>query len=380
MHLLKKDIEIKKFCLHACNEKFIAIDTEFMRRKTYWPKLCLIQIATSKKAVIIDALTDSKHLEPVKKLLVDSKILKVFHGARQDLEVIYHSFGKAPRSIFDTQVAAMVCGFDYPISYAKLVSKLIKVRLNKRERSSDWSLRPLTKQQIKYALSDVIYLKKIYDILLKVLEKNKRLAWIKDEMKNLQKKENYIIEPKVIWKKIKFSKKPKNQINIIKKLAEYRELEAQSQNLPRNWLLTDREILRIAKIKPKTVKAIHDEWLISEKNIKKNDLERIIKIVRLKSKIIKEKKGVKKSNQTTKTDDSTKNMLTLLLKLKCREHGIAEKIIATNDQIQNIASGNYAKVPALLGWRKKIFGNDAIKLKKGKLSLKISRGKVIVVE
>ena len=380
MHLLKKDTEIKKFCLQARNERFIAIDTEFMRSRTYWAKLCLIQIATSKKAVIIDALTGVKHLEPVKRLLIDPKILKVFHGARQDLEVIYHSFGKIPKSIFDTQIAAMVCGFDHPVSYAKLVSKLIRIKLNKKERSSDWSLRPLTKGQIKYALSDVIYLKKIYRVLLKVLEKNKRLSWIKDEMKSLQKKENYMIKPKEVWKKIRFSKKPKNEINIIKKLAEYRELQAQNQNLPRNWLLTDREILQIARIRPTTQEAIHEQALISEKNIKKNDLERIIKIVNLTKKTIKERKGAKKPSQRITANESIKNMLILLLKLKCRKHGIAEKMIATNDQIQNIASGNYKKVPALLGWRKEIFGNDAIRLKKGKISLKISRGKVVLAE
>jgi|TARA_B100001750_G_C15518768_1_gene609641 ribonuclease D len=380
MHLLKKDTEIKKFCLHASNEKFVAVDTEFMRTKTYWPKLCLIQIATSKKAVVIDALTDNKHLEPIKKLLINPKILKVFHGARQDLEVIYHVFGKPVKSIFDTQVAAMVCGFDHPISYAKLVSKLIKIKINKKERSSDWSLRPLTKQQIKYALSDVVYLKKIYKILLKMLEKNKRLNWIKDEMQNLQKKEHYITEPKTIWKKIKFSNKPSDQINIIKRLAEYRELEAQGQDLPRSWLLTDREILQIARIKPKTEEAIRKEWLISKQNMKKNDLQKIISIVKLKNKNVRSKKGVGRSSGNSETNESIRGMLMLLLKLKCKEYGVAEKMIATNDQVQDIASGHRSKVPALSGWRKEIFGNDAIRLRKGEISLKIKRGKIILAQ
>ena len=199
-------------------------------------------------------------------------------------------------------------------------------------------------------------------------------------MKSLQKKENYMIKPKEVWKKIRFSKKPKNEINIIKKLAEYRELQAQNQNLPRNWLLTDREILQIARIRPTTQEAIHEQGLISEKNIRKNDLERIIKIVNLTKKAIKERKGAKKLSQRITANESIKNMLILLLKLKCRKHGIAEKMIATNNQIQNIASGNYKKVPALLGWRKEIFGNDAIRLKKGEISLKISRGKIVLAE
>ena len=333
-----------------------------------------------KKAVVIDALTDNKHLEPIKKLLINPKILKVFHGARQDLEVIYHVFGKPVKSIFDTQVAAMVCGFDHPISYAKLVSKLIKIKINKKERSSDWSLRPLTKQQIKYALSDVVYLKKIYKILLKMLEKNKRLNWIKDEMQNLQKKEHYITEPKTIWKKIKFSNKPSDQINIIKRLAEYRELEAQGQDLPRSWLLTDREILQIARIKPKTEEAIRKEWLISKQNMKKNDLQKIISIVKLKNKNVRSKKGVGRSSGNSETNESIRGMLMLLLKLKCKEYGVAEKMIATNDQVQDIASGHRSKVPALSGWRKEIFGNDAIRLRKGEISLKIKRGKIILAQ
>ena len=199
-------------------------------------------------------------------------------------------------------------------------------------------------------------------------------------MQNLQKKEHYITEPKTIWKKIKFSNKPSDQINIIKRLAEYRELEAQGQDLPRSWLLTDREILQIARIKPKTEEAIRKEWLISKQNMKKNDLQKIISIVKLKNKNVRSKKGVGRSSGNSETNESIRGMLMLLLKLKCKEYGVAEKMIATNDQVQDIASGHRSKVPALSGWRKEIFGNDAIRLRKGEISLKIKRGKIILAQ
>ena len=374
---------LKKLCKTLSKEPFLAIDTEFVREKTYYPKLCLIQIGYSSDAAIIDPLAPNIDLEPFLKLLSNKKILKVFHSGRQDIEIFYHLTGKTPKPVFDTQIAASVCGFGHSISYDALVYAVTKIEIDKSSRLTDWSLRPLEKSQLEYALRDVTFLIPCYEYLQKYLKKHNREHWIDEETADLLNEKYYKIDPDAAWQRLKYSGHNPHFLAALKALAAWREKRAMKYNIPKRSILKDEILISIASTNPKTV-----EELKSVRNIRADvsdgklglEIMEALNAARHEppsrdlKKIDRERKVHIPSNAAALTE-----VLKLLLKVKCEQEGVVQSIVADEEDIRNIACGNDAKNRALEGWRFEIFGRDALAFRKGIASLSYDTKKKQIV-
>lgn len=355
------NLELKKFCESLQNERFISIDTEFCRDKTYYPQLCLIQIASKDAAVIIDPLNEELDLNILNSILQNPDITKVFHSAKQDLEIILLIFKELPKNIFDTQIAASFCGIGNSISYESLVHDLLGAKIDKSYCLSDWTRRPLSKQQIDYALGDVIYLYKIYPKLISMLQENDRISWAEEEINSLNQLDNFFINMDQAWSKLKNSNRIKINL-IIKRLAAWRELQARKFNLPRNHYLKEQYLFDLARILPITMVELkrikHFEKLSDE------DGEEIISIIQ------------NALNEQTELDllgeplDKPKINITLLGKLKillatkAEEYSLSPSFISTTQDLKDFCDSNYLdEVRILKGWRYQVFGKEAEKLK-----------------
>lgn len=377
MSVLTNNQEIEEFCIRLSKESFIAVDTEFMRENTYWPKLCLIQLASHKEAKIIDPLIEKVDLKPVDNLMLNQQITKVFHSGRQDIEIFYNRNKKVPYPVFDTQVAGMVCGFGHSASYDSMVSTLLKMKIDKVSRFTDWSLRPLSDKQISYALNDVKYLIDIYHILLDDLNKKNRSDWIIDEINKLIDENNYHIDPKESWKKIKTKNHSKKLIPIIYELSYWREIEAQRLDIPRNRLLRDEAIIEIASSKPKSenqlsrIRGISKSFSLSKKGseiislVKKTKEFRDIPAINLEM-----KKKEKRNN------DPIIDLLKILLNIQSKKHEVSANLISSVYDLHRIINEDKPDVQALKGWRYKIFGKHALNIKEGKIIVKVINGKI----
>ena len=381
MTVIADSAELAAFCQRQAAADFLAIDTEFLRDTTYWPKLCLVQVGAAEDAVAIDTLADGIDLAPLGRLLADPKVLKVFHSARQDLEIFFHLFGQLPAPIFDTQVAAMVCGFGESVSYDRLVSQIVGARLDKVSRFADWSHRPLTPRQLDYALADVIHLRPIYERLSRQLKKSGRAAWLSEEMAVLTTPATYALEPDEAWRRLKSRSNDRRFLAVLKALAAWREVEAQRRDVPRNRILRDEQLLDVAAHTPGDAKALSRTRGLSrdfaEGRMGRGILEAIM------------------AGQATPAEQRPKppprherisglgpvvDLLKVLLKAKCESHGVAQKLIASAADLELIAADDKAEVPALSGWRREIFGADALKLKHGELALTILDREVCLAE
>ncbi len=381
MTVIADSAELAAFCQRQAAADFLAIDTEFLRDTTYWPKLCLVQVGAAEDAIAIDTLADGIDLAPLGRLLADPKVLKVFHSARQDLEIFFHLFGQLPAPIFDTQVAAMVCGFGESVSYDRLVSQIVGARLDKVSRFADWSHRPLTPRQLDYALADVIHLRPIYERLSRQLKKSGRAAWLSEEMAVLTTPVTYALEPDEAWRRLKSRSNDRRFLAVLKALAAWREVEAQRRDVPRNRILRDEQLLDVAAHTPGDAKALSRTRGLSrdfaEGRMGRGILEAI------------------KAGQATPAEQRPKppprhervsglgpvvDLLKVLLKAKCESHGVAQKLIASAADLELIAADDKAEVPALSGWRREIFGADALKLKHGELALTILDREVCLAE
>ena len=367
--------------LNLCNalqlEKFICVDTEFIREKYYYPKLCLIQLGDSKgNGWAIDPLVENIDLHPVYELFLNEKILKVFHSPRQDFEIIFNILNKIPKPIFDTQSAAMACGFGDSASYESLVNNIAKITLDKSARFTDWQLRPLSKKQIDYAISDVTHLSKVYSYLLEEMIKNNRLNWIKEEINKFFDLSIYITEPSNAWKRIKFYSSNKTTMSIFKEISQTREHLAKNLNVPRNKIMRDDIIIKLAKNPPKSLTEFDGLRGINLRNM--NNSHKIL--------ILKSIETGKKSNNTdwlnnnTKSNNASKAVIDILkiILLSCAEkYNISPLLIANKEDIKQIAQGE-KNVKALKGWRYKIFGSSALKLIEGSLTITVKEGAVII--
>ena len=248
--------ELAAVCKRFAAFDTVTVDTEFMRETTYWPKLCVVQLASPEEAVIIDAMTPEIDLDPFFKLMADEKVMKVFHAARQDIEIVYHRGGLIPHPVFDTQVAAMVCGFGDSISYDQLVNRLTGARLDKSSRFTDWSRRPLSERQIEYALADVTHLRDVYQALAARLAEQQRTDWVREEMEVLTSPETYRLEPELAWKRLKLRVRKPIELAILQEVAAWREREAQARDVPRGRVLKDDAIYEIAQQQPTTAAAL----------------------------------------------------------------------------------------------------------------------------
>lgn len=355
------NLELKKFCDSLCNERFISIDTEFCRDKTYYPQLCLIQIASKNSAVIIDPLNEALDLNVLNSILQNPEIIKVFHSAKQDLEIMLLLFKELPKNIFDTQIAASFCGIGNSISYESLVGDLLGVKIDKSHCLSDWTKRPLSKQQIDYALGDVIYLYKIYPKLISLLEENNRMSWAEEEINNLNLVDNFFINMDQAWSKLKNPNRIKINL-VIKRLAAWRELQARKFNLPRNHYLKEQYLFDLARILPIT--------LVELKRIKyfekiSDDIGQ--EIVSIIQDALNEQTEIDLSGEFL---DKPKINITLLSKLKilltskAEEYSLPSSLISTTQDLKNFCDLNYSDDSRILsGWRYQVFGKEAINLK-----------------
>ena len=380
MKTITKSSELKHFCDRAANEKYITIDTEFLREKTYFSKLCLLQLAIpgneNENAVIVDTLVNELNLDPLYRIFKNSEIVKVFHAARQDLEIFYLDSGIFPYPLFDTQIAAMVCGFGDQVAYETLVRQLTNQTLDKSSRFTNWSSRPLTDAQKKYAIADVTHLRVIYEELSKKLLQNGRTTWVEEELKNLISPETYDVDPRNSWRRIKTKSSSRRFLGLVASLAEFREKFAQSKNIPRNRVIKDDALLELASNQPKTFDELARSRLLL-KEARKGEIalgllraiEKGLKIPDVDLPINQYK--LNKGNVNSALAD----LLKVLLKSCSESTGVASRLIASASDLEALAAGDRS-MNALNGWRFEVFGKSALELCDGKIGLLVKGNKV----
>ncbi len=374
--------ELFSFCQGLSGAEFVTVDTEFMRENTFWPILCLVQVAGPDDAAAIDVMAPNIDLAPLFDILKDESILKVFHAARQDLEIFYHLMGTLPKPLFDSQVAAMVCGFGDQVGYESLMAKLTKARIDKSSRFTDWSRRPLSEKQINYALSDVTHLRDAYRKLKSTLEKNGRAEWLGAEMDILTSHSTYDFDPELAFKRIKTRGAKPRALAILRELAAWREREAQRRDIPRGRILRDDAMVEIANHAPTTPEALGRTRGLSERMAKGNQGKDIIAAIKLGQSVPDtELPKPQKRKEIPPGTGPVTDLLKVLLKLKCEEQGVAQKLVANVADIEKIAAfGEDADVAALNGWRLELFGRDAMRIRGGELGLAIKGDRLVLLE
>jgi ribonuclease D len=380
MTLISRTDELKEACEKLGRAPFIAVDTEFMREQTFWPKLCLVQIAADGMEVLIDSQAPDLDLTPLFDLMVNEKVVKVFHSARQDIEIVHHLAGVIPHPIFDTQVAAMVCGFGEAVSYSMLVKRLLNRNLDKTSRFTDWSRRPLSERQLTYALGDVIYLRDLYPKLKAQLDQSERASWLNEEMAVLTDPATYELHPEQAWKRLKMRIKTPKALAVLMELAAWREREAQTQDVPRARILKDEALYDIASQTPRSqedlgsLRTLHNGFARSSRG--RAVLEAVSRGLERDPKTIP---PIERGEPMPPEAQAVVDLLRVLLKATAGRHGVAPKLIATSDELEEVARSDDIDVPVLRGWRKKLFGDDALALKRGELALAIKDGEVTVI-
>jgi len=380
MTLIVENAALAAFCQRQRQAEFITIDTEFMRDKTYWPQLCLVQIAGPQEAAAIDSLAPGIDLAPLHELMADNRVTKVFHAARQDVEIFFHLTGKNPTPLVDTQVAAMVCGFGDSVSYENLASKLAGARIDKSSRFTDWAQRPLTDRQLQYALSDVTHLRPAYEHLALRLAKTGRSGWVAEEMAVLTSPSTYRLEPAESWRRIKFRNDKPRALAILREVAAWREEEAQRRDLPRGRILKDETLCEIAAHGPRNVDDLARCRGLSHAIPENKQGHAILAAVKRGLDIpANELPPVPPRRDLPAGLGPVIELLRVLLKMRCEDHEVAQKLVASADDLELIAADDEADVPAMSGWRREIFGADALALKHGRLALTTVGRRVKVV-
>jgi ribonuclease D len=373
--------ELAAFCKKLKGQPFVAVDTEFMRETTYWPKLCLIQAAAPSAEAVIDPLAEGIDLEPFLEVLRDDAILKVFHAARQDVE-IFNNLKAMPTPLFDTQVAAMAGGFGEQIAYDALVRQILKIEIDKSSRFTDWARRPLSDAQLAYALADVTHLAKLYPVLRKRLEADGRLGWVGDEMASLTEPANYDVDPENAWRRLKPRRHTAKYLAIYRAVAAWRERTAQLRDQPRGRILKDEAIDEVATQAPTDAEAL-DRLRSVPKGFSGSrfgpDLLAAIREA-LRDPEAYAPVIERSRSSASPAAGAVVELLKVLLKARAEEAGVASKLIATVADLEQIANEEQADTAALKGWRREAFGEDALKLKRGELALVLDGARVRVVE
>jgi ribonuclease D len=382
MEIITSTDALARACTEMAQSEFLTIDTEFLRESTFWPELCLIQMAVPGRALIVDPLAEGIDLAPFFALMADTSVLKVFHAARQDIEIVYHLGDLIPHPIFDTQVAAMVCGFGDSVSYDQLCQKIAGVQIDKSSRFTDWSRRPLTGKQLEYALADVTHLRDIYLHLNAELEREGRLHWLKEEMDVLEARETYDLHPDDAWKRLRMRVKKPRELAIMRSVAAWREREARARNVPRGRVLKDDAIYEIAQQAPTDAEALSRLRTIQRGWERSQAGQAVVAAVGEALAVPKEEMPrLERQRQIPDGTGSAVELLKVLLKLITEREGVAAKIIANSDDLERIAiDGPEANVAALSGWRREMFGNPALDLLSGRLALRFADRKVDTIE
>ena len=368
-------------CRTLQGQDYITVDTEFLRDTTYWPKLCLVQLGSADGAWAVDPLAEGMDLGPLWHLLTEAPVPKVFHAARQDVEIIVHATGVVPSPLFDTQIAAMVCGFGDQVGYERLVNELANQRLDKSSRFTDWSRRPLTDKQVRYALDDVIFLRPVYEALRDRLQANDRTDWMQEELATLTDPATYRAEPEEAWRRIRTRSSDPRFLVILREIAAWREAEAQARDTPRTRLLRDEALLEIAAQAPRTLEAL-DRLRGVPKGLAGGRIGKaVVDAVNRALALDKQDRPRvdPKPIVNAAAAGPTIELLRVLLKMCCEQAGVAQRLVAVSDDLDRLASDDGADIPALSGWRRQVFGDHALNLKHGRTALALKDGQVVVV-
>ena len=380
MDLISTSSELAASCARLASHEVITVDTEFLRETTYYPLLCVVQMASADEAVVVDALADGLDLKPFFELMANEKVLKVFHAARQDIEIIFHLAATIPHPIFDTQVAAMVLGYGDSIAYDQLVERITGYRPDKTHRFTDWARRPLTEEQLHYAVSDVTHLRDVFVALDADLKKRGRSDWVGSEMEVLTSPRTYDFHPERAWERLKTRVRKPKELAVLMEIAAWREQEAQSRDVPRSRVLKDDAVGDIATHAPTSLERLGSLRSLPKGFERSKWGTEILAAVqrglaRDPATLPKLEKPRGNSNGTAIVE-----LLKVLLRMTSERHAVASKVIATVDDLEQIAADDNAEVGALHGWRRELFGEAALALKHGRLALAIERGRVIKVD
>ena len=376
--------DLAAYCSAARAEPYVTVDTEFLRERTYYSKLCLVQLAMPGKddstAVLVDPLAEGLSLEPLYDLFLDPGVVKVFHAARQDLEIFYVDAGLIPAPMFDTQVAAMVCGFGEQAGYETLVKRIAKQQLDKTSRFTDWSRRPLSDAQKTYALADVTHLRLIYEYLARELEKSGRDKWVAEELAVLADPETYVTHPEEAWMRIKTRNTSGKYLAIVRELARFREIYAQGHDVPRNRVFKDDAMMELAATKPQNIQDLGRSRMLLREARKGEIADGILAAVKAGLNCPEDAMPkVDQGRDKVQVNPAIADMLRVLLKGKSDSYGVAPKLIATAADLDAIAAGQ-RDVPALSGWRRDVFGADALRLCSGETALRVNGSTIETVD
>jgi len=364
-------------CERLRSESFVTVDTEFMRERTYWPELCIVQLAGADAVAIVDAQAPGIDLAPLGVLFADTAVTKVFHAARQDIEIFVLRFGAVPVPLFDTQVAAMVAGFGDQVGYDSLVAALTGGHIDKAHRFSDWTARPLSPAQVTYAAADVTHLRRVYEKLRERLDKDRRLDWVAEEMATLADPATYRADPEAMWERLRPRTGNRRLLGVLRAVAAWREREAQRSNIPRQRMLKDEALLEIAATAPDTPEALARARGVSEGFARgKSGTGLLAAIAEAKALPDERLPDAPNGRDGPRPSPALVSLLKVLLATKCEQHHVATKLVASSEDIDRLALEDAPELPALQGWRAEVFGADALALKQGRISLGVDGRRV----
>ena len=381
MEIITTNEALRAVCDRLSGAGYVTVDTEFMRDSTFWPILCLIQLAGPEDEVIIDPLAPGIDLAPFYDLMRNRQVVKVFHAARQDIEIFAHEGGTIPDPLFDTQVAAMVCGFGDSVGYETLVKRLAGGEVDKSSRFTDWSRRPLSEKQLNYAIKDVTYLRTIYEVLAKRLTQTKRAHWVAEEMSVLQDPETYAMRPENAWKRVKGRFRGTRGLAVLVEVSAWRERQAQERDIPRSRIMKDDALAEIATQIPRALSDLDGLRAVPKGFSNSRSAASLMEAI---------ERGLAMKEEDIPVVDGPEplppgigplvELLKVLLKIKCEEHDVAQKLVANVADLELIAAHAEADVPALKGWRRELFGEDALKLKRGELAIGVKGKRIVLIE
>lgn len=378
--LISTSDALADLCARLRAERFVTVDTEFMRERTYWPELCVLQLAGEQDVAVVDCLAEGIDLAPVGALMADPAVTKVFHAARQDVEIFLLKFDAVPTPLFDTQVAAMVAGFGDQVSYDALCRSLAGAQIDKAHRFSDWSARPLSAAQIAYAASDVTHLRRIYTGLVNRLSREGRLDWVGEEMASLADPATYRTDPETAWERLRPRTHNRRFLGLLRAVTAWREREAQRINIPRQRLVKDETLLEIAATAPETIADLARARGISEGFAKgKSGASLLAAVKAAKEQPEAELPELPRERAGLSASPALVALLKVLLAAKSEEHNVAPKLLATGDDLDRLAAGEGADLPALQGWRREVFGEAALALKAGRLALGVDGRRIKLI-
>jgi ribonuclease D len=382
MHLITKQSELEAVVAQLARSEFVTVDTEFIRETTFWPELCLIQMASPDTTALIDPLSPEIDLKPFFDLMANEAVLKVFHAARQDIEIIFHLGGLIPHPVFDSQIAAMVCGFGDSVSYDQLVQRITGTQLDKSSRFTDWRHRPLSDKQLEYALADVTWLRDVYLSLRDKLDSRQRSGWVKEEMDVLTSRETYDLHPENAWTRLKMRVRKPIELAVLQRVAAWREREARERNVPRGRVLKDDAIYEIAQQQPRDVAALGRLRTTPKGWERSSTAAGLLAATNEALAIPKDElPKIPRQASTSEGANAAAEILKVLLRIIAEKEGVAPKIIASSDDIERIASeGETAEVEALSGWRREVFGEKALRLLRGEVGIRFQNRRINVFD